>query len=518
MNIKYFLILFFLFISVNIFAQNKTVAFFAESFEGVSAKVIQKIERSDKFCLAVAFDENKYIKKEIQNLIFSHKIEPMLNIMEPYFPLISSQIKISPSIIFDKTDICKDILNNYKNNYRKTFELNKHGLYLKGTVLTEDSLNAFYKSNILWSITDSENGNKKGLFIKNNVALFVPYRDFPTSETKITKWFSSLGKTNVIPIILKSIHIKNEKFMLALIDFLNKNDEFDVELPINTAFYYYNKKPNGNIDFKELQNIPTENILQLYFADKEISKYNDEQDKNEEIYSILCDEFLNMCSYDIINGIINNNSNSLKIFNISYANIFRLLNKKVPNINEIKDSLIIKDTLTNEENNSICKFVYNNNSMMINNEVIYFNNFVISTSNGYINFKIDTDLKKVDSIDIYIDMNGISYTGSHQMLKPLNAFFVPENSWEFAIRITQDNIYVYKYSVDSMNLIDTIPNIQGTANIKISTNVLRGNPYNWNYQVIAIKGEEVLDFIETKDIKEKMFKTLPLQIKMYNYY
>ena len=132
MNIKsLFIILILLFLSVNVFAEKKTVIFFAESIDGMSAKVIQKIESSDKFCFAVCFDENKYIKKEIQNLIVSHKIEPMLNIMEPYFPLIASQININSSDVFDKTDICKDILSNYKKTYRNTFERNKHGQYVQ---------------------------------------------------------------------------------------------------------------------------------------------------------------------------------------------------------------------------------------------------------------------------------------------------------------------------------------------------------------------------------------------------
>ena len=51
----------------------------------------------------------------------------------------------------------------------------------------------------------------------------------------------------------------------------------------------------------------------------------------------------------------------------------------------------------------------------------------------------------------------------------------------------------------------------------ISSNILKGNPYNWNYQVVVVKNGEVLDFIENKDKKEKMFKSLPLQINMYNY-
>ena len=82
MKIKTVLILLLLFVSVNVFAvhneNNKIVVLFAENFDNVSAKTIKKIESSDKFCLCVAFDETKYINKNIQNLIILHKIEPVI--------------------------------------------------------------------------------------------------------------------------------------------------------------------------------------------------------------------------------------------------------------------------------------------------------------------------------------------------------------------------------------------------------------------------------------------------------
>lgn len=114
-------------------------------------------------------------------------------------------------------------------------------------------------------------------------------------------------------------------------------------------------------------------------------------------------------------------------------------------------------------------------------------------------------------------MNNIAYTGSQKMLKPVNAFFIPEHSWEFAIRITRENIYIYKYLSNNVDLIDTLSNDTGTTNVKISANILRGNPYNWNYQVVAIKDGEVSDFIENKSKKDKLFKLSPIQISMYNY-
>ena len=516
MNIKNVLIsLLFLFISINCFAQNKTIVFFAETFDGISTKVLQKIGSSDKFCLAVAFDENKYIKQNIQSLIDSYKIEPMLNIIEPYFPLIYKEINISPAMSLNKVKICEDIFKNYKKIYRNTFSRYKHGLYLKGAAFNDEILRMFYQYNILWTMAQTEDESQKGLFIKEDVALFVPYKNLTTSETKIKQWFSSLNNTNIIPVILTSWHIQNEQFMLALINFINKDNTIDVQLPINAAFYGYNSKTiKNNISLKILSNVPKENILKLYLANKEIEEYGN-NNGNDEIYTILCDELSSMYSYNVINGILNNNKNSIKLFDISYTNIFRMLNKKIPNLNEFQNILFDKNNVSSDD--GLCKFTKKNNSIVINNDSDIFTTFSVYKNNDYVRFQTDADLTAIDSIDIYIDMNNIAYTGSQKMLKPINAFVVPENSWEFAIRITQENIYIYKYLADKAELIETIPNENENTNIRVSSNILKGNPYNWNYQVVAVKDGKVLDFIENKDKKEKKFKSLPLQINMYNY-
>ena len=439
----------------------------------------------------------------------------MLNIIEPYFPLIYKEINVSSSMSFDKSKKCEDILKNYKTVYRNTFSRYKHGLYLKGSAFNDDILKMFYQYNILWTTAQSEEEYQKGLFLKNGVALFVPYKNFTTSETKIKQWFNSADNTNVIPVILTSWHVKNEQFMLALINVINKDNTIDVQLPINAAFYGYNSKTiKNNISLKTLSVIPKENRLKLYLANKEIEEYGNSK-KNDEVYTILCDELSNMYSYNVINGILNNNQNSIKIFDISYTNIFRMLNKKVPNLNEFQNILVDKNNVAG--NDGFCKFVKNGNSIVINNDGSYFTTFSVTKNNDSVRFQTDADLNATDSVNIYIDMNNIAYTGSQKMLKPVNAFVVPEHSWEFAIKITKENIYIYKYLADKAELIDSMPNENGNCDIQISSSILKGNPYNWNYQAVVVKDGEVLDFIEKKDKKDKMFKSLPLQISMYKY-
>ena len=521
MNIKNIcLVLLLLLLNSVCFAKNKVVVFFAETIDGVSEKVINKIIDSEKFCLAVAFDENKHIQKSIKDLIASDKIEPMLNVSEPYFPVISTEINVCASIKFNKIHSCENFLQNYNDSYDKLFEINDHGLYLKWAALNNETLELFHKEDISWTIADSNIDSQKGLFIQNNVALFVLYKNFTTNKNKIKQWFSSIKNQTFVPILLTGSHIKNEKLMLELIDFINKTKDIEVYLPIDAVDYGHNSNTlKTDLVLKEYStNIPKEYLLKLYLADKEISEYI-ENNKDEEFHSILQDELSNMYSYSILNGVINNDTKSARLFDISYQNIFRILNKKLPNINEFKESLVIQEKSNRKENQKeFCKFVNINNSIIINIDSKIISFFSISKGNNDISFVTDADLSKLDSVDIYIDMNGISYAGCKKMLQPLSSYFVPKHSWEYAIRITKENVYIYKFVAENIDLVKTIPNTDSKAKIKIASGILRGDPYNWNYQVVAIKDGSVVDFIEDKDKKADILKNLPLQLNMFKYY
>ena len=509
--------------SSNVFAQvgrSKIVVFFAENFDNVSAKVIKKIESSDRFCLSVSFDENKYINKTVQNLIISRKIEPTIKVSEPYFPLISQDVEIGSSAVLNKVEDFKRFLQNYKNGYETLFGIKKRGLYLKGAALNETVLDTFYKYNILWTTAKSKD-DKKGLFIKNGVALFVPYFDFPVNETKIKDWFSTLAGQKIIPIVLTSKHLNNENFMLSVINFFEKNKDFDAELPINAAYYGYNFKiAEKDFVFALLQDIPAEKKLKLYLADREVENCK----KSSEIYQILCDELSNMYSYDVINGIINKNKNSVQLFDISYTNIFRVLNKKSPNLKDFENNLSQEketdfngfDETVSEKND--CEFVKNESGAMeINNFGQYFTKFSVTKGASYVVFETDVDWNKIDYFDIYVDMNEMAYTGYQKTLKPLNAFFVPENSWEYALRVTKTKVEIYKSVADNVELTETFSVDSTNGKIEVPLNMLRGNPYNWSYQLVTVKDNEITDFIENETDKEKLFKTVPLQIKMFKY-
>jgi hypothetical protein len=139
-----------------------------------------------------------------------------------------------------------------------------------------------------------------------------------------------------------------------------------------------------------------------------------------------------MYSFDIITKLLNNDPYAGKIFDISFSNIFKLSGKEVPSAEEL---MKLEPADQQPGGFEICSFIRDGDKYTIHNEGII-KAFTINKDENNIFFSVDTDFSLSDFIDIYIDMNGIAYTGSQNMLKGIEGFFVPENCWEYAVRIS----------------------------------------------------------------------------------
>lgn len=514
MRIKNLAVLSILFlVSSNVFAKEKTVVFFCESIESVSPKVMQKIHSSENFRFAAAVSGDSAISDNLKNLIEENKTEPVLRIsQEPYIPLISSKIQVS-SATFNRTEDLDSLLEEYQKKSNLLFGKPAFGILLKNAFINEDSLDIFHDNDILWTTAEMEETSYKGCFKKNKVTVFVPYKDFPKTSNEIQKWFSD-KQEKIIPVILTKDHLKNSDLMLYTINFLNKSKTFGAELPAAVAEKYKEEDTNSSdtVKFKSLGDIPQDILLKLLSASNEV----DENSAREDLYPTLHDELTTMYSFDIIKKILNNDIYAGRIFNISYSNIFKLSGKEVPSV----EDLIKFETAGNSEKTSsgqidICSFIRDGDSYTIYNNGII-KSFNVNKDEHNIFFSIDTDFSLSDFIDIYIDMNGIAYTGSQNMLKGIEGFFVPENCWEYAVRISPSDVKIYRFAADAVTLIKTIGN-NNSSNIAIPSNILKGSVYNWSYQVVTAKNGEITDFLETEKNKTKILNTIPVQLQMFRY-
>jgi len=267
------------------------------------------------------------------------------------------------------------------------------------------------------------------------------------------------------------------------------------------------KEYADNLNLPQLQELPQDILVKIGLSAQEV-----DSQENSPLYADIYDEFLNMCSAKIVKGIIKNDSKSLMLFDISYSNIFKLSGKEVPVI-DIQNIQPADTVQTLSDIQKTYGFVKIEDGYIIKNSSRTIGSFAVKKTDKSVDFIIKTDDSFYDTFDIYIDMNGISDTGCNKTLKGIEVFFASENYWEYAIRISNNKVSIYRFYVDSLTLVK---NISKTLDkISVPNDILRGNPYNWSYQVVATKENKIVDLLADDREKEKIMNTYPLQLQMY---
>jgi len=503
---KKLLISFFMVISFSacLFAKDRAVVFFFETAEGISQKNVQKMLSSKNFGFCSRIDSSKQMSAAAAELVGTGKMEAVLTSdSDPYLPFVSAPVKINDSFSFDITKELKRFLSDYSDLAAKFLQKEKTGLFFDYYYTVPDTFKYFSKHSIRWFASKFPDETPKGVYIRDGVVVFVPYTDFPKNSKDIESWFMT-KKEKIIPVYLSKEHIRDEKLMSAVIEIFKNSKYTDVVLPFEACETVLNNaKEYAVFEPPAEPRLAQKTVLKIAAAAKET-----EEQQGSALYENIYGEFQNMCSSAIIDGVIKNDQRSITLFDVSYSNIFKLSGKAVPDAELNK---IVFDP--GQPYLKQFGFKQAQDSYIIENSSGIIKSFTVRKTDKSVDFIIDADLTGADTFDIYIDMNGIQDTGCSITLKNTECFFMPENYWEYALRISENRITVYRFYVDEVTVVK---NIAKTDNvISIPSDILRGNPYNWSYQVLALKDNKPVDFLDDEMEKERIKNTYPLQFKMF---
>ena len=493
-----FLLLISVFCSVNLYAKTRGIIFFVDDVSCISQKTMNKIATSNEFKFVARINPQNPLSPDVENLINSGKMEPVLEITsEPYFPLISEKISVNNSLSFNRSADLDNLLETYKQDYNNLFDNGNYGLFLTGGIVNTETLKTFYKHDFIWTTVQAENTNLSGAFYDEGLILFALSKKFPVNEKQISTWLAQ-NKSKYIAVLLTQNHLKNDKLMAYIINLFETSNYTDVMLPSHLI--------NKTIELERVtlykdKTFPKDVLIKLAKASEEVDSQED-----SPLYETVLSELSNMYSYDLIKKILKNDETAKKLFDISFKNIFKLFGQDVPEV-ATPEKVYVNEQQQNQES---C-FVRTDKGYKLNSTGMI-KSFEVRSNDGYVDFYINSS-SDIKNFDIYIDMNGIIDTGEHKMLKPLESFLSAENAWEYAIRVEGQNIYVYKFFIDSPELIKKLVKTEGK--VRIPKSVLRGNPYNWAYQVAVIKDNKVVDFLANGKEREKMLSSSPLQLKLF---
>lgn len=497
-KILFAFVLIFVFCSVNLYAKNRGIIFFVDDLNSISQKTMSKISASREFKFVARINPQNPLNSEVENLINAGKIEPVIEITgEPYFPLISEEIFADNLLSFNRTKDLNNLLETYKESYNNLFDNGNYGLFLTGGIVNEETLKTFYKHDFIWTTVQAENSNLSGAFFNEGLILFALSKKFPLTEKQISTWIAQ-NKSKFMAVLLTQKHLQNDKLMTYIINLFENSKYTDVMLPSDLIDKTIQLE---NVVLYKDKYIPKDVLIKIAKASEEV-----DIQENSQMYETVFSEFTNMYSYDLIKKIIKNDETAKKLFDISFKNIFKISGEAVPEV-AANEKISVNEQQQNQQSN----FVKTDKGYKLNSAGII-KSFEIRINEGYVDFYINSN-SEIENFDIYIDMNGITDTGEHKMLKPLEGFLVSENSWEYAIRVRGKNIFVYKFFIDSPELVRKL--IKSEPKVRIPKSILRGNPYNWAYQVVVVKDDKITDFLANSKEREKFLSSTPLQLKLF---
>jgi len=484
-------------------AGERYVVFFAETSD-IPSGVAAKIMSSKRFCMTVPLVSGDQIPDNLDELVASGKIEPALVFNpEPLFPVMARVYKMSGSRNLRGGGF-EDFITDNISGFQSVASRDNFGVFLKSGQVSSEILSYFAGAGISWVNAKNASETLPGVFLHNGIDTFVLYNNFPSSAKDVMPWLSARTE-DVIPVLLTKKQLSSLAFMTYLVDLFEKSVYIKPAVPSYISFAAKDLVPaRDSVAFGETK--VNENILnKLYLAAEHINKYRSAHSQ-DDAYRNAQSELGYLCGYELLTGVAANITSSIRMFEASFNNVFRLLGFPIPddNIAPSSDAAAASDA-------SQIKQIAGGVSIT-NNGYIY----GISVYNSGDSIRVDVSAgwgDNVEFVDLYIAMNDLDWAGSTSMLPGAPGFFTSDSGWEYAIRITQSKASLYRYSADGATLVTDIA-VDGNSFV-LPNRYLRGNPENWGYQAVSVAQGNITDFLnQTAKTKSAILSATPVQLSV----
>jgi hypothetical protein len=480
--------------------QDRFIVFFAES-QDIPQNVLNAINRSKQFCINVPVSFSREAPESIQELISSGKIEPSFNFNpEPVFPALLS-VYNKGNDRSEKMDMFKDFIDNNIKTFERNIHKTRFGLFLHSGIVSDSVMNIFNKENLLWINISNSASPMFGIYNIDGLPSFFIYKNFPNNINDAKKWIDA-RRGKVIPVLLEKQHLQNPSFMSSLINFLDNNNDIKTASPLYITLLRKDLiRPVEKINYTQID-VDSRIMNNLSEAVSVVQRYRKSPNYSEPLYRNAQDEIMFIFTQDFLLSL---DEESL---NAAYANIFRLLNGTIP-INIMETPINAPPPILDEDTERAMAI---ENGIRIESKGDSIKAINITVSNDRLNVDIDFNKgiwdRNISYIEIYIDINRIDNMGLTSTLNEKSAL-TPSAAWEYAMKITRNEVELYKASAQKPVLIAHFPIKDGKVSIPKS--YINGNPRNWGIQAMAIqktsKETTLVDYLGTNvDEKKRVLK------------
>ena len=255
----------------------------------------------------------------------------------------------------------------------------------------------------------------------------------------------------------------------------------------------------------------------LFVTRKALEDYKNSGFAKLTVLEVAKQQMFSLYGYKLLSAVGSGNMDAQLEFNNKMLSVWKTLGVMPP------------VDLTTTQNIGSYSFEVNQSSqtLKINNAVFsstaLLNGFEVKVTSDVVTFfvNISTFTKtSADTVDIYIDLNGLSGEGSTALLAPISGVAFPSQSgWEYALRINKRKAKLYMFSKYSEQVVSEFA-LTGSYNVSVPVSVLRGAPLSWGYQVVLFENfgttAKLIDYI-SQDVSARAdsIKTTPITIQSF---
>lgn len=510
-------------------AERKLIIFYTPGPKGISAQVLDAISRHPRIKLAVEWQPALPPSDATAALARTGQIEPVPAMEnEPILPLIYELNISSPfDVRFSRPEDISQMIFFAQQSYKNRWGAENTGLFLESGALSYKLFGEFKKMNVSWAASAVQ-GPGDGVFKADGIVFFLCRKyDFDNFD-KFWDWVLSEKQQKSSAVWISKPALLTPEFVTELSVKLGEITGRDTELSLPSAVVLKDSSAVSAIQPSEIDSdlqpwlkIPAV-WRRLQQARQDIEEYKNSGQAKIKTLEAAKDEIFNLYGFDLIRKLNDNPGGEQgERFVAGLSNIYRLIKKSMPP--EMSEPLMQPATLEEEQqfqlvSSSSGALFYNSANLRGSGSISSFSITFSTKSVVYEVFLSTQSSVPNPVIDIYIDLNNIRGAGLTRFLPGAVAYMKPDDAWEFALRMDNNDLYLYRSGQITPSIIRK-ERLKKRYQAEIPRALLRGDPLKWGYQAVLYSRKSELappvieDFLCPENIRrEKLIQKNPVEL------
>ncbi|OGS07929.1 MAG: hypothetical protein A2204_06895 [Elusimicrobia bacterium RIFOXYA1_FULL_47_7] len=427
---------------------------------------------------------------------------------EPVFPLLYSLKISSPApFSFSRPEDIDAVIYRAQYDFSHNWNWQNKSLFLRSGMFSNSLTDIFRRLGISWVNMSSSQDTPQGIYNAGGLLVASCGEEAFTTPQECFEYVKSGGNTVVVLVFARPNYL-SAGFLSELWGLISADSSIETVTPL----MLYSGAVKG---FAVNPGAPADSDTSRYTANPEvfcristirndIENYKNSGQAEPAALEGLRGEIYQLYHFEFISNIVSEvKPEDEQFFRARAYNIYTLMGQQVPEIiNQPMGSVFAPAAASSSTFSST-----------ISSDTLTFRNVIESGSSAAIeslNISVEQEdivfsavvsssARHARGLDIYFDLNNKRGAGLMTFLPGLSFLFEPEDAWEFALRIENNEAALYRFGRAKPVLVQRF-RASRNFSVKIPRTVLRGNPVRWGYQAVLFSRAAQNDELTLHDL------------------